>query len=149
LRLTWVNRYPRLQSGWLGDTFINFVVAYGSEADLAQSIPIATPRLRASCPDNCRFHQLISPELRIGLLRSLIWDIIARATSFSFFPIAHPTLSRVSMSIVMPWQKLPRSGSSRCPLFPFVTLISPHGIEGWYAWNWLIYSKRSILFLIC
>src|SRR5512136_2208007 len=71
----------------------------------------------------------------MGLPWSLICDIIAIATSSSFFPIARPTLSLVSISMAIPRQKLPRSASSGCPLFPLCDLhkstwhLAEHGSE--------------------
>jgi hypothetical protein len=52
-----------------------------------------------------------------GCPRLRTWAISSRATSVSSFPMARPTRRRVSMSITVPRQKVPRSASSGCPLF--------------------------------
>jgi hypothetical protein len=89
---------------------------------------VTYPRSLTLLPDNS-FPSLDIAGGSMVLSWSLICAIIAIATSSSFLPMARPTLNFVSISRAVPRQKLPRSGSSGWPLFPFVTYIRPYGIK--------------------
>lgn len=63
-----------------------------------------------------------------GLLRSQIRHILIAATSFSFFPMACPTISLMPISTAVTRKKVSWLDSSKC-LFPFMAGIDPHSLS--------------------